>query len=396
MDRKRSGARRFLLAVSAILSISLLTVGCECDNAKTPPAPKFTVSSEIDQVRSGPSSASLTLLAVGSSTGLPGGYHVTTDAAGQALITGQSNGSTCTIYVFHDGKLKKSSCDEQTVGNNSCVEQTSAVYKHCKNHLIETSSGTFQVKSSWVSITYLPNLQLSLVIVLEGELSARPVLDIETRKLGNESTVRGGRFWYTAPDENLEEIAQYLQPVPPRATLPLQRIGPLFERLDISPWMEKVRGLAAVDGVPLDGWPEPASLELVYGGGPLEDPRVQEALVQSVPWAELTQDVLGQAVPVWAQLHGDLVDVRYVGVNPDLAQELLAEAGFPEGAGLPEVPVIFVQDDEGLAALAEVTAALLKERGIHALYNPLPADYAWDKLKALIDSDQPALWLGWR
>jgi ABC-type transport system substrate-binding protein len=183
--------------------------------------------------------------------------------------------------------------------------------------------------------------------------------------------------------------------VPIRSAEPIAALGPLFPRLSIEPWMDKVKARAEKDAMPLHGWPEADALELIFGGGPLEDARVQQALLYAVPWAELTNPIFG-GLPVWTEWFGELRDARQIPADQDKAWSLLAEAGFPDGKDLPEIAVIAPEGDGRLRALVERVSGILSEAGLRAVPMPLPSDYAREKATALMEIGQPVLWLNLR
>jgi len=111
--------------------------------------------------------------------------------------------------------------------------------------------------------------------------------------------------------------------------------------------------------------PTPAPPVLVYGGGPFEDPRVQEAVLHAVPWKELTEQIFpDRDVPVAVELWEEgpmLDDAREVPYDPDRARELLAEAGFPDGFVLL---LLLTPDDEPLADMTRLIAEELQNVNI--------------------------------
>ena len=73
-----------------------------------------------------------------------------------------------------------------------------------------------------------------------------------------------------------------------------------------------------------------AQLEMRLAGEPFDDPLVRKALVVGIPWADLTAELFGDVMPVFIDVDG-VVDASQVPYDPDVARELLAEAGFPDG-----------------------------------------------------------------
>ena len=173
----------------------------------------------------------------------PEGYLLNTNSVGEALLEGDVEGKLCHIYVFFDSWLQKKACPESTYtgSNASCVEEGSAVYRECSNHLVTTGSGELQMMGTWASATYFPDQRLSIFIVLQGEALVRSITDIDRHEFVPEEVVlTSGQFLYTAPDG-------WLEPIPglaPRQPHSLERLPALLPAFDILPYFEKIGALA--------------------------------------------------------------------------------------------------------------------------------------------------------
>ena len=173
----------------------------------------------------------------------PEGYLLNTNSVGEALLEGDVEGKLCHIYVFFDSWLQKKACPESTYtgSNASCVEEGSAVYRECSNHLVTTGSGELQMMGTWASATYFPDQRLSIFIVLQGEALVRSITDIDRHEFAPEEVVlTSGQFLYTAPDG-------WLAPIPglaPRQPHSLERLPALLPAFDILPYFEKIGALA--------------------------------------------------------------------------------------------------------------------------------------------------------
>ena len=108
--------------------------------------------------------------------------------------------------------------------------------------------------------------------------------------------------------------------------------------------------------------------------GPLKDPRVRKALAYSIDRKSLTEHVLkaGQK-PAYhftpPNTGGYTTEIK-LPYNPDLARQLLAEAGFPGGEGFPKFELLF-NTSESHATIAVAIQQMWKEvLGIEiGLYN---------------------------
>ena len=187
--------------------------------------------------------------------GFPAGGLVTTDDNGEGWV----QISDCMlVYVFQSSRLQKAACpkSDYTGGNVVCaIEGTSAFNNSCASEVvIQTPSADLKLEGTWVAVSYLPERQLTLAIVLEGKVEVFPVLDFESRELGEPTSVAGQEFLYTAPDDVLEQIGS----VPARTPVSVDQLEPVIEALGIQPWMERVQQRAEGDGKSL----QPGSVEV--------------------------------------------------------------------------------------------------------------------------------------
>jgi oligopeptide transport system substrate-binding protein len=108
--------------------------------------------------------------------------------------------------------------------------------------------------------------------------------------------------------------------------------------------------------------------------GPLKDPRVRKALAYSIDREALTEHVLkaGQQ-PAYhftpPNTGGYTAEVR-LPYDPDLARQLLAEAGFPGGAGFPKFELLFNTSESHRTIAVAIQQMWKEELGIDiGLYN---------------------------
>lgn len=322
---------------------------------------------------------------------LSAGSLVTTDASGEGWI---SISDCMLIYVFQSSGLVKAACpkSDYTGGNVTCAIEGTSVYNNdCAGQIIiQTLSAEVELQGTWLSVTYLPERQLTLVMVFEGEATVQPVLDFDARTLGNPIDVEEGHFWFTTPGDTGERVAG----LDAREPHPFDRLPPLIDELDLAPWIDRIRVRADGDQVPFPEFPPSASAEVFLqgGGGALENEAVQQAVLRAVPWAGLTEELFpGQDVPVTTALPGVEIDAREVEHNPDLARELLTRAGFPNGFGLV---LLYAPGDDEIAAMAGVVVDSLREVGIQVKSGAVSAAEAPDVLREIVLGGDAALWLG--
>ncbi|HTK45335.1 MAG TPA: peptide ABC transporter substrate-binding protein [Patescibacteria group bacterium] len=138
------------------------------------------------------------------------------------------------------------------------------------------------------------------------------------------------------------------------------------------------------------------TLALTYLGidttkAPFDDPRVRQALGAAVDWARITTlGAFGGQVPAHSMvppgIPGGGDGTWWPAHDPAKARQLLADAGYPDGKGLP--PIYF---GAGGAGIGEAIAAdLERELGMH-----VELDLLGDQLTRLT-TNPPTMWLtGW-
>ncbi len=416
---------RRLKVLSAFL-VMLAIASASCGGGKTTPsAPKvsFQVQRISSGVWAGAGSSSLTQLTDSSFHPFPTGHLVTTDGTGEALLQGSLGGNICQIYVFEITSLQTKACPKsQFTGSNlvTCDKEGDAVYQKCKGHLRMTPSAEVEATGTWMSLTYLPELQLTLVIVSEGNVVVWPVLDIESGELGDAIGVAAQKFLFTAPDDMPQEIAG----LPARTPLPLERLPAFIDRLGLWPRIERLQKRAGADRVPfpIDSIelpeasplptpfvpeqatptptedtgrpPDNAGLLLQGGGGAFEDSSVQKALAYALPTKQMMEKIFGNPdYPARAEFAGNAFDLHNVPYDPDVARELLAGAGYANGFS---VVLIYPEGDGRIAAMADWMANSLGSVGMDMALNPAPADEAPAALAELVAAGEAALWLSRR
>lgn len=390
-------ARRRWATISILAITMLLLVACNDGNQVAEVQSDARVRRELAVVRAGPADANpLPRLDDDLERDLPEGGLVTTDANGEAsLIIGGCE----RIFIFQNSGLIKAACpkSELTGGNVTCsIEGTSLFNNDCASQVvIQTPSADVAVEGTWLSVTYLSRRQLSLVMVYKGQVEVWPVHDAEQRRLGEGRTIHEGFFWYSAPDAVLRPI----QGLPPRQPIPFEEMPPVIEELNLRSWMERIRARAEQEGIPfpevLLEQPALRAVQLLIGGGgPLNDRRVQQAVLLAVPWAELSANLFpDQDVPVIVVLGDQSVDARALRHDPGQAQELLAAAGFANGFGLVMLAPL---NDREIIVMAREVAASLADIGIEVQLSTVAPAEASAAINGLIRSGQAVLWLNRR
>ena len=168
------------------------------------------------------------------------------------------------------------------------------------------------------------------------------------------------------------------------------------DRLEAAPDVEVLRGIEA--RVIMLGFPHAAET-LAYGeqgGNPFRDVRVRRAVAQAVNVPAILQQIMrGSAEPasqlVSAAMRGHAEDLAArPEFDPEAAQALLAEAGYPDGFafGLECPNDRYIADE----AVCQAIVAMLARVGLDARLDAMPVSQYWDVLRA---DDFDMYLLGW-
>ena len=182
------------------------------------------------------------------SRNLDDGNQVKTDEDGEGWL--DISGCRQTIYIFQDSHLiasPNSKSDRKSGNETSLVEGSAAWNNHCASQVvIHTDSAEIELKGTWVLVTYLPEQQLTLVMVLEGRAEVQPVLDVNTRTLGSTINVPAGNFLFSTPGEISDSVADLTA----REPHPFSQLQPLLGELNLWAWIAKTREKAKKDSIP--------------------------------------------------------------------------------------------------------------------------------------------------
>ncbi|UCC65181.1 MAG: LysM peptidoglycan-binding domain-containing protein [Anaerolineae bacterium] len=274
MDTRRWQRRLLLvLVVVGALLAGMLLAGCK-DRPTPTPTKVFEVQTdcrvrrELAEVWAG-SGDMVPQLTDGVWRDLSAGDLVTTDNNGEGWV----KMSDCMlIYVFQDSGLIKAACprSDYSGGNVTCAMAGTSVYNNsCASQIIiQTLSAEVVLEGTWLSVTYIADQQLTVIMVFEGQAEVRPVQHFDARTLAETVEVVEGHFWFSAPGVEVDPVAGLAA----REPHPFDRLPPLIEALDLGPWLERIKKRAEVDKVPFPDFspaltPTPAPLCRVVSGG---------------------------------------------------------------------------------------------------------------------------------
>lgn len=197
--------------------------------------------------------------------------RVTTDAQGEGVL---KLSGCLDIYLFQASGLVKAPCSRSALrsGNILCaLRGTSAIYNSCAEKVvIETASAEIDLQGTWLSVTYLPERQASVIALFDGRAQVRPVLNSAERTLGEPSAVAAGQFWFSAPDG----MSQPVTGLAARQSHPLERFPAVIQELKLEPWIDRIRQRAQADKISFpelpSGPPDLVITALEITGAPAE------------------------------------------------------------------------------------------------------------------------------
>jgi hypothetical protein len=295
------------------------------------------------------------------------------------------------LYLFDNsaGRIRVRDCQRAQYDevSNLCIPNGTWYAGTCPGEFSATTGSVRLTKlGTSFSITALPeDREVSLVVVLEGQVRVEPVLSHDPTELGQARDVSGAEFYFTMPDAVLSDIAG----LEPRVAHPVDELEPVARELGIVDWMFDVRDRADESGVLPDNWPpelggvgsevepppEPPpsgnGYVVISGGGALNDPRVQEAMFRGVDWQTAGPAGSPGGGTVLVFVGDEPVDaVNDLAYDPDKSKALLDEAGYE-----PDQPVavIYPAGDQPLEKAANLVVRDLGMLGIKAVVEAVPA-----------------------
>ena len=160
--------------------------------------------------------------------------------------------SNCqTVYLFQQSGLIKSAnskADSQS-GSSTNLYNGSAVVKDSKcagQVVIQTDGAEIRLTGTWVSVTYLPVQQLTLVMVFEGAAEFQAVLDSKLRTLDQAVKVPSGYFLFSTRGNRSKSVAGLAAQKPHS----FQQLPGLLAELNLWKWIPRIRDRARMDNIP--------------------------------------------------------------------------------------------------------------------------------------------------
>jgi hypothetical protein len=316
---------------------------------------------------------------------------VTTDANGEAVIDTDRCGR---IFLFQSSSLKASPCRADTPASGQfCLLENSAAWQNeCSGVAqIVTPTGAVTLQGTWLSVTYSPDRQVTLVCVFEGRAIATPFTSLLGDRAGSRAIVEPGTFWFTSPDDRMDEVGG----LEPRNTYDFERLPAVMEELGLNSWFAAIATRARADGVDTHAFPRTPTINVRAGGAELDRVEAQDGVLNSTDWAtEWSRLFPDGDVAITALMGTDPPkDLRFWAADVERAVSQLKRAG---AGGM--TPTILVESDDRIIEIGKTVASsltLLRITVIDFLIADSP-EIAARTFNELIAKGRAVIWLSTR
>ena len=283
---------------------------------------------------------------------LEAGGLVTTNTNGEAEVDIQG---CLKLFIFQDTSLQRDTCRKADAASGLGVCGTAGmtgVVNNCTSQVnIQTPSSSVNTNGTWFGVIYLQPDKLTIVQVYEGAVGVRAIIDPATGQLTNESELPAGSLWFSSPGASAPTIngiaGRQAQPMEVWQALRPALIGkyPILDR-----WMKtaqnRAQGLSLA--FPEELVPTTGQVNLHFVGASWNNTDAQNALLQGVPWKDITNS-LWPGVPVTYQIQfpdRTIADATTQTYDLAAAQALLKNSQFyAVGAAANEVTFVFNTND---------------------------------------------------
>lgn len=222
---------------------------------------------------------------------------------------------------------------------------------------------------------------VSTIIVIDGVIRLRPVLEYAPLRLGDVMEMRGGEFTFTMPDETLRAVGG----LEPRVVHSVEKLPQVVQELGLEDWVIQAAETASESGTLPENWPAELSgrgVDVLAGGGDLTNPEMQLWLYRAVNWSDLP--VSDRRMRLF--LGGDPVNALDVDYLPARSAEMLKPVTL-------RIVLVFPAEITELEKTAAVIAEYLARVGIDTELMPLPAEQLARQVREFEAKQQPYLYL---
>ena len=150
-----------------------------------------------------------------------------------------------------------------------------------------TGSTRIEKNTASYMITYdTDSGDVTTIVVTDGVVRLRPVLQYDPLILGDPMEVTSGQFMFTMPDETLQGVGG----LEPRTLHSVEQLPQVVQELGLEDWVIQAAESAREGGHLPENWPSELSgrgLTARAGGGELADQGVQLAVYRAINWNDL-------------------------------------------------------------------------------------------------------------
>lgn len=372
MKLKSLARATFFLTVLALL---LLAPACGNSTSQPKPTQVAVITPDSQVRRLSPAvfaggSLPLPELTNNLAISLGAGGMVTTNSQGEAEVVIQG---CLKLFIFQNGSLQHSTCRRSDVISGLGVCSTAGmtgVLNNCTSKIdIQTPSSSTQATGTWFAVIYLPEDQLSIVQVYEGEVTVSAAIDPAADQWTDAMPLSAGNLWFTAPGPDAPVINGVWgrQPQPMESWQAL-RPALIDQYPNLDQWMEAARMRAEVESLvfPALLTPKEGEIKTQWIGQVWLDDRIQQAMLVGVDWKDiLLNEWFEFNVTPRVQIQDNFIaDAREFSFDRDLALGLLNEAEF--WRNVPYVTIAVRESDQAAVQFAYALQSALLDLDIQS------------------------------
>lgn len=144
-------------------------------------------------------------------------YKIITDNKGEVHLLGFDSDAeepVCESYLFRRSKLwgvfgSKAVLEQCSRKSNyfqcQALEGTIA-FKNCSEHVTETGDAVVIEMGTWYTVSYYPEIDMTLTVVLDGNVQIAPKINSDGSALGPFTTLEVGQIWLSQPKGVLKDL----------------------------------------------------------------------------------------------------------------------------------------------------------------------------------------------
>jgi hypothetical protein len=244
-----------------------------------------------------------------------------------------------------------------------------------------TGSARIEKNTAAYMITYDAQQGVTTIVVTDGVVPLRPVLQVDPLRLGDPVEMQSGQFLFTMPDESLRGVGG----LEPRVAHSVEQLPQIVQELGLEDWVIQAAETAKESGQLPENWPTELSgrgVDVLAGGGDLANPETQLWIYRAINWSDLP--ISDRRMRVY--LSGEPTNALDIDYLPARSAEILK----PETL---TIQLVFPAGIADLEASAKVIAEYLARAGISVELTPTESDQIDRLIREFEAKQQPYLYL---